>query len=92
MQQVNDEKKLKFNIALGQIVQKLRKENKRVSISKLAREYDLDRGNLSKLERGINGCHIITAWKICEASGIKFSEFAKLLENALGNNFKFIDE
>ncbi len=92
MQQVDIDKRAKFNKTLGQIVQKLRKENKHISISKLAREYDLDRGNLSKLERGINGCHIITAWKICEASGIKFSDFAELLEKQLGSGFKFVDE
>lgn len=91
MQQVKD-KKFTFNKALGKIVQNIRKQNKNISISRLAREYELDRGNLSKLERGINGCHIITAWKICEAANVKFSDFAKLLEIELGKNFKFMDE
>ncbi len=91
MQQVDD-KKLIFNIALGKIIQNIRKSKNNISISKLAREYELDRGNLSKLERGINGCHIITAWKICEAADVKFSDFAKLLESELGENFRFTDE
>ena len=76
MQQVDIDKRTKFNKTLGQIIRNMRKENKHISISKLAREYDLDRGNLSKLERGINGCNMITARKICEASEIKFSDFA----------------
>lgn len=91
MQQIEDKKNI-FNKTLGQIIQNIRKENKELSISRLAREYDLDRGNLSKLERGINGCNVITLWKVCEASGIKFSDFAKLLEEELGDDFKFIDE
>ena len=91
MQQLDTRKNI-FNKTLGQIIQNIRKENMQVSISRLAREYDLDRGNLSKLERGINGCHIITVWKICEAANIKFSDFARLLEKSLGNDFKFMDE
>lgn len=91
MQQFDD-KKLRFNTALGKIIQNLRKNGRNISISRLAREYELDRGNLSKLERGINGCHIITAWKICEAADVKFSDFAKSLESELGEKFKFMDE
>ena len=92
MQQDNDIKRAKFNKILGQVIKNIRIKDDYISISKLAREYDLDRGNLSKLERGINGCNIVTAWKICEAANIKFSEFAKLLEKELGKDFKFTDE
>ena len=91
MQHIED-KRNKFNKALGKTLQKMRTENRKVSISRLAREYDIDRGNLSKIERGINSCNITTAWKICEATGIKFSDFAKLLERELGQDFKFVDE
>ena len=91
MQQVFD-KKLTFNKVLGSLIQKIRESNNKISISKIAREYDLDRGNLSKIERGINSCNVTTLWKICEANGIKFSDFAILLESELGPNFKFIDE
>ena len=90
--QQHDDKTLQFMAAAGQIFKQLRQENTGSSINKFAREYELDRGNLSKIERGINSCSLITAWKLSEAAGVKFSEFAKLLEEKLGGNFKLIDE
>lgn len=90
--QQHDDKTLQFMVAAGQIFKQLRKENTGSSINKFAREYEFDRGNLSKIERGINSCSLITAWKLSEAAGVKFSEFAKLLEEKLGGNFKLIDE
>ncbi len=91
MQQVN-KKTLQFWNAVGDVIRQLREENTQSSISKLAREYDMDRGNLSKLERGLIGCYLLTAWKISEACGIKFSEFAKRLEEKLGDDFILMDE
>lgn len=34
----------------------------------------------------------MTAWRISEALGISFVDFAKMLEEKLGDDFKFIDE
>ncbi|MBE7703396.1 MAG: helix-turn-helix transcriptional regulator [Cyanobacteria bacterium SIG28] len=82
----------KFKIASGNVIKYIRENySKNTSINQLAREYDIDRGNLSKIERGINCCNLITAWKISEASGIKFSKFAELLEKELGEDFEFFD-
>lgn len=83
---------LQFKDAVGKVFKKIRLENAQISISKFAREFDLDRGNLSRIERGQLSCGLITAWKIAEASNIKFSDFAKLLEEELGEDFKLIDE
>jgi len=83
-------KVLTIKNAVGNILRKLRK-NKNISLNKLALEYDIDKGTLSKLERGIYDCRISTAWKIAEANGIKFSDFAKMLEDELGSDFTFID-
>lgn len=91
MQQQKD-KTLQFMKAAGCVFRKIRYENTDSSINKFAREYDIDRGNLSRIERGLIGCSLMTAWRIAEAGGIKFSEFAKQLENELGNDFKLIDE
>ena len=90
MQQEN--KILKFHKAIGSVFKEIRENQAEKSISKFAREYDLDRGNLSKIERGKLSCRIITAWKIAEAAGIKFSDFAKKLEEKLGDDFKMYDE
>jgi len=55
-------------------------------------EYDIDRGNLSLIERGLVGCNVMTAWRISEGSGVKFSTFARMLEQELGDEFKLMDE
>ena len=90
MQQA-DEKILLFNKTVGKLLKELRNNNSKTTINKFAREYDMDRGNLSKLERGIINCRLINAWKLSEALGIKFSEFAKKLEEKLGKDFTLID-
>lgn len=79
-----------FKKAVGEVFKEMRDGN--ISLSKLAYEYDITKGNLSKIERGVIDCRLSTAWKIAEANGIKFSEFAKLLEQKLGDEFKLIEE
>lgn len=85
-------KNLKFKLAVGNIIRKIREDNTSKSLNTFAHEYEFDRGNLSKIERGIYGIQLITAWKLCEALEIKFSDFAKILEEQLGEDFKFFDE
>jgi len=89
MQQV-DKKSEKFNIIVGQLLKELR-NNSNNSINNFCRQYDFDRGNFSKIERGILSCRLITIYKACEALGISFCDFAKLLEERLGKEFTFID-
>lgn len=89
--QYKDEKTLQFNKKLGETIKKIR-TNKGVSSNKLADEYDLNSGNLSRIENGVYNCKFISIWKIAEALGLKFSEFAKILETELGEDFKLIDE
>ena len=60
-------------------------------MSNFAIEYDFDRGNFSKIERGLVNCRLVTAWKFSEAAGVKLSEFAKMLEEKLGDDFTFFD-
>jgi transcriptional regulator with XRE-family HTH domain len=90
--QQHDKKILQFNKSVGEVVKSLRENKPNTSINKFAREYDIDRGNLSKIERGSIGCRLITAWKLAEASNVTFSEFAQLLERKLGKDFKFFDD
>ena len=80
-----------FNETVGKLIKEIR-HNNFDSLNKFAREYDFDRGNFSKLENGIVCCRLITAWKFAEATGIRFSDFAKMLEQKLGDDFKLIDE
>lgn len=87
-----DMKLLQFKKAVGSVIRKLRKSNPSLSINKFALEFDFDKGNISKIERGEYNIFLYTAWKISEALGVKFSVFAKLLEEELGEDFKLIDE
>ncbi len=90
--QQDKEKHLHFNKVVGETIKEIRKNETGLSINKLALEYDLDRGNLSRIENGKIDTQFSTIWKISEALNISFSEFASILENKLGKDFKFIDE
>ncbi len=90
--QDNNKKLLKFKRTIGKLIKETRLTKTNYSINQLAFEYDIDRGNLSKMERGFYDCRMSTAWKLAEALGIKFSEFAKMLEDELGTDFKLMDE
>ncbi len=48
--------------------------------NKLANEYDLYSGNLSRLENCETDPQFSTIWRTAEALGIKFSEFAGCLK------------
>ncbi len=81
----------KFKTIAGNIFQKIRKSTGK-SQRKFADEYEIDRGNMSRLERGLICCNLLTAWKITEAANIDFVEFAQILKEELGDNFKLMDE
>ena len=88
--QVDKVKTAQFKKAVGLVIKELR-EKQNLSLNKFAFEYEFDKGNLSKAEHGKYSLYLITAWKLSEAYGIKFSEFAKLLEEKLGDDFKLLD-
>jgi predicted transcriptional regulator len=90
--QYRTEKTLQLRKVLGKKIKELRNELTGLSGNMLANSYDIGNGNLSRIENGIVDCKFITVWKIAEALGIKFSDFAKLLEDELGEDFKLIDQ
>ena len=47
---------------------------------------------MGKIERAEIDCKFVTFWKIAEALGVKPSEFVKILEDILGDDFTLIDE
>ncbi len=79
-----------FKTAVGRVFCNLRNSNN-ISLNKLGLEYDINKGSISRIERRIYDCRLSTAWKLSEANGIKFSKFAKLLEEELGEDFTFVD-
>ena len=52
----------------------------------------MDKGGLSKLENGLTDPKITTLWMFAEASGMKLSELIMLIEEKVGQEFKFIEE
>lgn len=81
----------KVKINVGKIITEMRKNAGYKSLNEFALSYGLDRGNLSKIERGLVGCSLITILKITEASGYKFTDFAQMLEKSL-KNIKFFND
>lgn len=90
--QQHSNKNLQLTKILGELVRELRIKNTGLSCAKLADEYDLDRGNLNRVENGHNDPKVSTFWRIAEALGLKFSELSRMLEDKLGEDFKLIDE
>ena len=87
-----EDKKDYFIKKVGELIKRIRKDRNKVSISKIAPEYDIDKSSWSKIERGFYSIELATAWKFAEALNIKFSEFIKILEDELGEDFTLIDE
>ena len=62
-----DEKKFsEFKRVVGKIIREYRELSSNNSLNKFALEYDIDRGNLSKLERGKYSCRLVTIFFIKE--------------------------
>ncbi|MFI3299848.1 MAG: helix-turn-helix transcriptional regulator [Candidatus Gastranaerophilales bacterium] len=90
--QHSDEKTKLFAKILGETIKDFRLLNKKYSINQLANEYELDVGNVSRIENGKTDAKMVTLWKIAEALEINLSELIKILEEKLGENFHFFDE
>ena len=65
---------IKIKRTIGKIIRELRIKNTSLSCNKLANEYDIGNGNLSRIENGKVDAKYITLWKIAEALGLKLSE------------------
>lgn len=89
--QRNNEKTLQLTKKLGELLKHLR-TSKSLSCTKLAYQFDIDKGNLSRIENGLIDCKFTTLWKISEALEIKLSDLIKILEKDLGKDFKIEEE
>ena len=90
--QQKGEKTKELAIKLGTLIRDLRLNSLGVSINQFAHEYDLDVGNTSRVEKGSIDIKFVTLWKIAEALHIKLSDLVKLLEDNLGQDFRFYEE
>lgn len=72
--------------------------NKRLKIAKgksrlkFCYEYDLDAGNLSRIENGIIDPKLSMLWRLSEAIDVPLSEIFRTLEQKLGKNFTLLDK
>ena len=89
--QRHSEKTLHLTKKLGELIRNERMI-KNLSCTKFAYQFDIDKGNLNRIENGLIDCKFTTLWKISEAIGLKLSELIKILENNLGDNFKLDDD
>lgn len=85
---IQSQKKKEILIALGELVY-----NKRLAMSKgintFSYEYDIGNGLLSRLEKGNIDTKVTTLWKLANAFGYKCSDFVKLIEDNLPDDFNF---
>ena len=87
---IMEKKKKALLIALGRVAHKQRKVLNK-GINKFSFEYDIGNGLLSRLENGTTDTKITTLWKLANAFGLKFSQFANLIEQELPNDFNFYE-
>ena len=90
--QQKDENTLYLAKIVGETIKEFRLSKKDYSINKIAHEYGLDVGNMSRIENGITDIKVVTLWKIADALNIKPSKIFKTIENKLPKNFHFFEE
>ena len=81
--QYKDAKTLHLRKTLGNVIKALREKRTGLSCTKLGNEYGINSKNLNKIENSLIDCKLM---------GLKFSDFSKILEEELGDDFKLIDE
>jgi transcriptional regulator with XRE-family HTH domain len=91
--QYKSNKTLHLNKIFGAEISELRKKNfKNKSRLQFCYEYDLDAGNLSRIENGVIDTKLSMLWRLSEALDIPLSEIFKKIEKKLGKNFRLLDE
>lgn len=77
--------------AIGDIIREKRlAQNKGILL--FSYEYDISNSSISLLEKGKRDVQITTLWKLANAFGMNFSDFAKEVESRLPKDFKLTDD
>lgn len=88
---VIDPKKELLLQVVGTIIKEKRlAKNKGILL--LSYEYDIANSSIALLEKGVRDVQFCTLWKLANAFGMSFSEFAREVESRLPNGFKLIDD
>ncbi len=77
--------------AIGDLIREKRlKLNKGIQL--FSYEYDISNSSIALLEKGKRDVQVTTLWKLANAFGMSFSEFAREVESRLPEGFKLIDD
>lgn len=90
--QYKNEKTLQLINVFGKNLKNIRETQTKKSQTMLAYEYDLDSGNLSRIENGKIDPKLTMLWRIAEAMGIPLSGLIKILEDDLGEDFHILEQ
>ena len=90
--QYKSENTVKLIKAFGEIIKEQRENSLNKSQTLFAYEYDLDSGNLCRIENGKIEPKLTMMWRIAEAIGIPLSLLIKKLEDKLGDDFCIINK
>ena len=89
--QYENKKTLLIVKKFGEVVRAKRNALKK-SQTVLAYEYDLDSGNLSRIETGQITPKLTMLWRIAEALDMRISDLIKAVEKELGDDFYIGDK
>lgn len=89
--QYKNEKTLQLIKELGKVIKHNRVSNDTGSLNTFAYGYDLNPGNLSRIENGQIEAKITMLWRIAEAMNVPLSTIIKQLEDELGKDFCIIE-
>ena len=87
----NDPKKEMLIKTIGNLIKEKRLAQDK-GILLFSYEYDISNSSIALLEKGKRDVQVTTLWKLANALGMKFSEFAKEIETKLPKDFKLIDD
>lgn len=70
---------------------KSKRQNLNKSLTNFCYEYQIPNSSMNYIERGIQDPSITTLWRILEAQNIKMSDFFRMIEEDLPENFTLLD-
>lgn len=90
--QYKNKKTEKLINTFGNVIRSLREEKTGKSQTLFSYEYDLDSGNLCRIENGRIEPKLTMIWRLAEALEIKPSKLIEEVENNLGRDFFIINK
>lgn len=90
--QYKNEKTAKLIKIFGEIIREHRQTKIGKSQTLFAYEYELDSGNLCRIENGKIEPKLTMMWRVAEALEIPLSELIKELEKKIGDDFNIINK